>query len=34
MRADEFTINYMKDRPQIFPECNIDHVLLKLKKES
>ena len=30
LRADEFTLRYMKENPNVFPEANIDFVLDKL----
>lgn len=31
LRVDEFTYKYMKERPNVFPEANIDSVLQKLR---
>jgi len=29
---DEYTEKYMADNPDIFPEANIERILLKIKK--
>lgn len=32
MKADEFTINYMKSKPEVFKEADVSHVLVRLRK--
>eukprot|EP01016_Furgasonia_blochmanni_P036317 TRINITY_DN4137_c0_g1_i8.p1 TRINITY_DN4137_c0_g1~~TRINITY_DN4137_c0_g1_i8.p1 ORF type:complete len:651 (+),score=231.66 TRINITY_DN4137_c0_g1_i8:95-2047(+) len=32
LRADEFTLKYMEDRPQSFPQAQVDYVLDKIRK--
>lgn len=31
LKADDFTINYMKERPDKFPDVSIDNALLEIK---
>ena len=31
MRADEFTHSYMKQRPNVFKEADISHIIMKLR---
>ena len=31
LKADDFTLNYMKERPQKFPETNLEASLNKIK---
>jgi EF-hand domain-containing protein 1 len=32
MKADEFTINYMKGKPEVFKEADVSQVLVRLRK--
>ena len=32
MKTDEFTINYMKSKPEVFKDADVSHVLVRLRK--
>lgn len=34
LKADDFTLNYMRERPEKFPETNLNGVLNKIKSLS
>lgn len=34
LKADDFTIQYMKDRPEKFPEINLDSIVNKIRSLS
>ena len=31
MRGDEFTVNYMKQKPEVFKEADISQIIAKLR---
>jgi len=34
LKADEFTLRFMRENPEIFPECDLTKILDKLKSKS